>query len=677
MPIPWQKRPLISRGSFPMRPLDKGIDLSIPPQLIPSGGFLDIYNYFSTKAGLKRMAGWNPYTVNTANSLMKGFPQRMIHTYDTNQVQISLVITSDAIYRIASVNDALQQVYYDDPYIFSISWNKAAKTITTSATLTDPSMLDDVGAAIGAVPIRFDTTLQIKQGDMIRLMDGITQVCVWVNSISVDGLTINYTIVTAAPYASATAPDGTPLANFNSGTGSSSIWTVRRALHQFTSGAFPVQQINGWNYGTNLFITAQGIPLGQYSALSNSFQSASPVTPTSYKSLFLWNSPNITWLAFSAAVGTFFKAWMWLGNILDVNGVHPQRVVWSNPFAVITDWSDPINYIDIPSTPGRLVQMLPNNEQLIIYAEDAVYYGYNSNLPDLPLTFQAYDTGGIGAANGRAVAAVQNGHFFVGLNNIYFLEANGITPVGTPIIRDSINQCQNIQGIQAFHDIANHAVFFGFPSGTDNGMDNVWCFEYLTKSWSRFGKPCYFFGSDRAYSGFEWSDLSGYGNWNPGMLAVPSWLAFSSSLGDFRLFSDNSQILQLRQPVSQPIPSTKVAASIFITPDIDMNSPDIIKSWLRFSLVIADYLVNGQTTRDALVSFDVWHSIDNGNNWIFDDTMIIAEGQTEGYVNFRAVSEKIRFKLITDSLVPQITVEQCTVDVAQAGPNQSVKTQGG
>jgi len=126
-----------------------------------------------------------------------------------------------------------------------------------------------------------------------------------------------------------------------------------------------------------------------------------------------------------------------------------------------------------------------------------VFVGRTTNLTGLPLSFQKLETGGVGLLGMKAVAGWQDSLFFVGQDDIYQLSPSGLTPVGTPVVRRTIQQVSSTHHwkICATMDLSNDRVLFGFPKDS-NEIEEIWSYCYKTKAWTWEKFNCYMLASN-------------------------------------------------------------------------------------------------------------------------------------------------------------------------------------
>ena len=636
--IAWQKRPLSHRGSIPIRPLNKGVNLALPSNAIAPNEFQEITGYLVTPRGLTKMPGVGFLGSDSTNSYVGSKVRNIATSYNSDGAERSIVLCSGNFYLLNSKYEPLTEIFWQDTYTFNVT--VTGINITTTATVTINAV---------AYNISFDLTLLIKPGDKITI-GGNTNI---VSTVSGTTITCGAAVIPNGGYAS---------------------FTVTRIASKDYGLSNPEQVLDCFNYQGNIYITGQGFPLGK---LDNStsppvIKSTVPITTSSFGYPLLGATPPENRLGtFSAEVGCFFKGYIWLANTEERHntiGLNKQkftnRIRWSNPFAPDTDFIDNTRWQDIGFTPGEIVRLLPNGEQLICYKSDAVLYGYQSNIPGLPLSFHSYDTGGVGLVGIRAVTDTAIGHIFVGQNDIYYISQQGVQPIGTPVLKKTIDECYYLSEVQVAHDPKKRCIYFGFPK-RQMQIEEIWIFQYETKAWSKYNKLTNFLGMRKNTTQMQW-DLIPDATWDS--IATASWDDCGAATdGLFELVMAPNNYLETFESFSS-IPVNAYSMQ-FITPDFDIDNPDIVKTFLRLSIKI-DWNDTHTVAPVNMVSFTVYGSNDFGLLYKQLGILRIPIAGNEGHCNFRITGSAVRFKLVSTDLIPSYTIIEATIDLAQQGPEQ-------
>jgi hypothetical protein len=308
---------------------------------------------------------------------------------------------------------------------------------------------------------------------------------------------------------------------------------------------------------------------------------------------------------------------------------------------------------------------------LVVYLDDAIFAGTPSNTPNLPLAFQQIPSGGVGVAGPRAVAGVilpreetnlwgmnVAGHFFVGPDNVYFLSASSLTlqPIGSKIVRDSINKCQYPFNIQAAVDWTRRRVRFGFPR-SNSYIENIFDFNWETKEWSYEALQTWLLGDP-----FLSYELSA----NPMQTVTGNTMVLSDTV-TVMVAAWSAQPLTSRASYIEQSgvlwtcggselatnPDGSANAINIQTQDFDEGAPGMVKFWRMLRLKIA-----WDVAPATNINFAVRMSLDLGQTYRNIGTLVIRQGETEGWLNFRATGPHIRFALTSgDAVTPYYIVE--------------------
>lgn len=196
-----------------------------------------------------------------------------------------------------------------------------------------------------------------------------------------------------------------------------------------------------------------------------------------------------TFTAYDAAITAvprclgFFMDRLFMGGYVDGGVDYRQGVIWSKT-SDLTDF--PGDYLDLPYVPGYMMRMVPLGNTLMAYFSDSVWVGTRTQGfagDTLPVAFNRIDYSGVGLLGPRAVVAGLGGHFAVLKDNVYFVSANGVEPVGDRVVEQTVRRCSTPYKTQAALDVANDSVVFGFAEDSEN-ISKLWRFNWKSKEWS-------------------------------------------------------------------------------------------------------------------------------------------------------------------------------------------------
>jgi len=343
----------------------------------------------------------------------------------------------------------------------------------------------------------------------------------------------------------------------------------------------------------------------------------------------------------ASAIETFLDR-LWVGHTEeDEDGDRRQRIRWSrstNP----RDFSPDINYIDLPYTSGEIMRIVRFQDGLAVYTRDAIFIGTRTNNPELPLAFRQIDTGGVGLVGPHAITPWLDGHFFVGQDDLYFLGNEGPQRIGSPIIKESLEQSAFLDLVYVQPDPANERVIFGFPVSKPR-MERLWSFNYKSNAWSYDTIETSFIANPDVNFRLQWVDLTG--TWETLENAYPTWEDMDQDEIQRTLYFERNNVLKRYAQGSIDDAGTPIKA-VFESKDYDFDQPDQNKTWLRLGVKI-DY----DRELGAPLNFKVEISANRGRRWTDAGILRIPAGEDEGFVNFLLTSSTLRFRLTSTSQV--------------------------
>jgi len=481
---------------FPLRPLNKGMFRDLPPNGIPEGGFFDLKNMRVKEGYMEPRGGLFSYfdgsidlsaddIINYDFSNLREKIQDVIFNWKTTQQSESLVVTDNFLYEIENRTKATHILYTTD-------------NVTYTGNSVDGNILTLTGVSAPSNKCRVT--------DYIRL-NGATDVIGQISSIITDEWHINLD------------PSVTWL-----GTDNIDV------LHVFqVRSGYKVDSTILGGYGTtesgNVLILTDQSERGVYQytngTLSTYETDSSPLADEIEAHQTLG----------SAKACTFFDDRLWLGNITETAGAnYPQRIWWSD--ALNFKRFNPTNYFDLPYSPGELLALKPLGNLLIAYFTDTIYLGRPTQILGRPYEFQPFNTDDIGLVSQGALTTHEDGHFFVGQDDIYYLSGSAaLQRIGNPIKSLTVQkttELQQLEYVQVANDPSTESVAFLFPNVEDdttyaNGLSTrIWRFYKRTKAWDYDevpiinGQPQAYFSSislarvvtkDQTYQ--DWYDLDG------------------------------------------------------------------------------------------------------------------------------------------------------------------------
>lgn len=656
--------------NIPIRPINKGVIKNLPSQALPQGALLDAANLNITTNGPKVRGGLAPLLTPPStisdlyNDTFKYVKGDIVNTflYQQSDGQTELLtITNDALYKIKQDDDIYERISYGG----ELEITSSSIYNTTDIEL---QQLKDVGQSSAYVTFELGQIESLKVNDYIVYGTEIGQIY----ELTENGThyIIRIKVDNANNWASAT---GTLQGELNF-----KIFAPYKVDHAAVTTAD----------STKIVITTnRSVALAQY-------DNTGKITPVAMDSTSSAGS-QFDIVITDAKVSRWYKNRLWIANTVEDGGVHRQRVRWSDATSYLNfnsaDVFRPENYIDLSDSMGEVLAIYPMGDLLIVYCSDAIYYGRATNLANLPYTFVRINTPNIGLVGQSAITPWIDGHYFVGQDDIYLLDAaQSLRRIGSPVLPLTLDVCYNKAGIDVRPDPANDRIVFLFPEDTSeddlnklNVASKLFTLNYKTNGWSYLeasyvdsptGKDYNYrfssISSSMLFSGTtDWQDyidLDPVGENNPATYNWNTWkVDFSTwdSLKDGELtdhtflfgltfrdipttllttdqyveLSDTSQDILGHAQTLHPV------AKVMESADYDFGIPDDNKQINRFTVKLQE-----NVNEDTL--FDVYVSVNRGRDYKPVGQMMIFAGEDEGKVNFRAKGSLFRFKFESTDL---------------------------
>ena len=580
--------------NFPIRPLNKGIQVHLPPQLSEAGSLQNAMNYQVTPGGLLRREAHRNY----GSGATVDYPpiQDLYVFFDSSSgLQKTVVLDQKFVYELSASGLTGKYWTYDTGTITATAANV---TITGSGTSWtgqnllpgDVIILDADGSANGPEELIVKT---------------IT------NDTSID-------VVTA------------PVNSHAAGTD----YVIRRAFSMDVD-----RFVDAVVEADNELILVDG---GR--------------TPYVYDGTSFGQADASTTLI-PSCVG-YFRDRLYFGKVVVSGTEYRYRVAWTDPgvFGTI-----PItNYVDLPYQAGELLRLVPMGNNLVAFFQDAVYIGIPTQMPTLPLYFQRLDIANIGLIGMKAVVQYFDSLFFVGQDNIYVLSTQGTEPIGTPIIKRTIDECSNKAGIYAVVDSKRSRVIFGFPKSGDD-IEELWTYDYRSKAWGVEGVACRSLSTAAIYTGYTIDGLDSLSATIDGLdsyFAATDEMSYSSS-DSANIYIGVGGLLQTYNNNTTDQGSVSIIG-VIETQDYDLGKPNKNKTYSELSLKLEQPLVSNLT-------FLVEGSTNRGTSWKTLGNLTITAGETEGKTDFKLTGGIGRFRLTTQTNNYQYTVNEIVFKVKLRG----------
>lgn len=568
-----------------IRPLNKGIQLHLPPQLSEEGSLQNAQSFQTTPGGLLRREAHQRY----AGAAQVDYPpiQALKVFFDASTgLQKTVVIDQKFMYTLASATFTAKYWVYD--------------TGTITATAADATI-------VGSGTTWTDGLLQ--SGDVIVLdLDGSGN---GPEVLEVDSITDDTHLETKVAPASSHA--------------AGSDYEIRRAFKP-SEGRYVDSIVTADN--EMIFVDGSRVP---------------------------YKFDGTTFTTLNAAITTFpesiayFRDRLYYGKVTISGSEYRYRVTWSEPgvFNAI-----PVtNYVDLPYQSGEIVKLVPMGNTLVAFFKNAVYLGVPSQIPTLPVYFQRIDTGNVGLVGMKAVVNFFDSIFFVGQDDIYQLSTSGLNPIGTPIVKKSLQEADDLSRIYAVVDSDKSRVVFGFPKSGTN-IEELWTYDYRSKAWGMEKVTCESLSDAAIFQGYTIDGLDSISSTIDGLDTYFNSINSMTYLseGGYEIYPTVDGRLEYFLSQTTDEGGARIT-SIIETQDYDLSKPGYNKVWSELS-----FKIESPITSD--ITYVIEGSIDRGTNWKALGNLTVTTGDTEGKTSFKLFGGIGRFRLTSNTDNEQYIVNE-------------------
>lgn len=360
---------------------------------------------------------------------------------------------------------------------------------------------------------------------------------------------------------------------------------------------------------------------------------------------------------YKPAVVAFFGDRAYMANTIEGAVDARQRTRWST----VTDTTDfdALQYLDLPYTPGFIRKLAPLGSLLVMYMSDSIWIGRGTSISgdELPTAFERYNTGGVGLAGTRAMCSYLDGHFLLMQDGAYYISSTLESQrIGKEVVKEMLRDRGGLERAIVRPDPENDSVLFAVPPTAQKTYNRIWRYNYRSNAWSydesdgtaiaRIAYESLLTWSDLndTTGGTAWTDMDYFKSWST-MKANGKTATWVGSGGKVYFFDRTGQ-------TALPV--------VFESGDVDFEGPDTVKTLLRLSLK-----VSGERSTD--LSFSVSVSADRGRSWKSGGVLTIPSDSDEDAVNFRCSGSTLRFRLSSNSLVEEYTIEEVVLKVSGRG----------
>lgn len=638
-----------------------GVRRDIDPTAVPPNEFITLTGVFVSPRGLERCNAWDTSSsTSLGTESQKGSLAPLVNTdvgssdnFQTSVWAAKLDATGfeGLSYRFTYPSSTVQFNWYSyqtslvitSPLQITFA-SATAGTITTTTATIDGTVYD--------YDLRY--TYGIRVGDRLQNLTGAQ----------------NGT-VTAVTKTTVTLAVGS---TFTAATFSIVIYRGWRAL----SADYPTAGYMDWAPLRVGFVYAgQTMPLGTnisdpYTATEsteNEIYDLAPIgrTAATYPYVPLTvgvaNSTLHFWSAYTVAS---FKNWVFIGNTIEDQSLYPaqtdnsfaNRIRWSSP-TNSADWTNPLSFLDLPAAYGGIVKLVPTGQFLYCFCARVVLYGSQTGDPNTPVAFNLVDSVQTGPQVPTHVAQLNNDVYFVGVDGVYHIrgvEARLISdPIVSSVVERSPVDSTKVSFVLSVDARRNRLLLYSSKT------TSVWAMDLKTGGWS---EP------------YPWRT---YRLLNVAGGRTAQAATTHINMGIMYDATQTASTFYLRGEYDEatvPTAAGEVGVTI-ITGDIGGQQPEQIKEFFGLWLTIQESISPSAAARTVSIVYTVALSTDHGATFIqVPSPLYILPGKREGYVTFKRISNHLRIKLTSSTLVAPYTLVSYTVDVKGMQAAESLLTQG-
>lgn len=337
-------------------------------------------------------------------------------------------------------------------------------------------------------------------------------------------------------------------------------------------------------------------------------------------------------------------------------------------------------YEDLLSTPGgqidQVIGVYPLSDTVaLMLRTNSVWHMSQTGDPDAPFRFERlYHK--LGCRSRNSVDVIPGGLVFLGLDGIYMLNEQTITPIGQLVHDVVLSEFADLGKVRGVYRPRTHD--YWLASG-----DTVYRYSFVDKGWSRSVYPFTIRWMDESvfhYEGITWDQM--VGSWDEQTLSwdqllgdsVPSSMYFSTSEANGMVIAENpivaadgyiqdgydEQGIELRS-------GQLIAGSIF-------QDVEIVELWMDYEAGSEQPLVFEFSDNKGAT----WHPYSTKITELTDkpDVLRCMKNVTRQSLMIRVTSEELGL-LVVGSLVPFIVTSQETAHRPQGTTGQSSGGGGG
>lgn len=361
----------------------------------------------------------------------------------------------------------------------------------------------------------------------------------------------------------------------------------------------------------------------------------------------------------------YFAGRVWLGCTIEDGSDGSRFIRWSS----LTDLTEfaASDYILFNRETTEVLKLSSIEDVPVVYLENAIYSGYPSSLSGLPYGFIRVECGTASLSSPRALVSANNGQFFIGYDNIYFLSSGrqgtsqtlSVTPVGTPILNESIRLVTNPEKSVAFFNKKKSTIMFAMSMSSARRVSRTFLFNLQTQAWSYTDSPSDFFVSYAVLptaTAPTWDDFTTE-TWDD--LASTRWSEYATNIAQAVVCaidalgtiyqSSDTPIDDTLIYGATPTPTNVAIATEFDSGDLDFDMPDTDKVYTRVAIHLEDVK---NTTRTINAEYAVALSGDKGRTWSEKGVIVVEPEADSDEAHFRFRDDSARVRLVSERTPP-------------------------
>lgn len=295
----------------------------------------------------------------------------------------------------------------------------------------------------------------------------------------------------------------------------------------------------------------------------------------------------------------YWKNRVWIGRTTESGADERNRIRWSDVDDNTSFQS--ANWRDLMECKGAIRRLIPNGNLMHIYFSDGIYIGRPAVSP-YPINTQKIETGDVGLVGMKAVTPFLDGHFFVGQDDIYYISQANIERIGTPIVAESIEQCEHKWRIYAAPDPRNSRVVFGFP-GDSEDIEKIWSFNYKSKAWSYDEIPCTLLANLEFLSSITWGTFMD-APYETGTVDITSGATTMTGYG-----TSWSSNVAVDDYVEVDYEGDGTYSEVGVVSSVDSDTQITVDSVWSTTTTSADYRITSSSEGWSDITYPTWGSI--------------------------------------------------------------------